>query len=152
MDERVSLTGWRAAAVAAVILGIVVIQCVARIQKVDEPAREIMRAWFVREYQGKGIRREVQEYLERKAGRPVSAAPPVIAEPMVRFASYTGHGSNDMMTVRVEVRVNEELPPDGRAVRYVDLMRQDGRWMVFAESDALHYYWMLVIPAFRRNL
>jgi len=151
-ERGVTLTGWKAAAVAAAILGIVVYQCVARVQKVDEPARETMRAWFVREYQGKGIRREVREYLDQKAGRPTAPAPPAIAEPVVRFVSYTGHGSSETMVVRVEVRVNEQPPPAGRAVRYVDLMKQDGRWVVFAESDALHYYWMLLMPAFRRNL
>ena len=38
----------------------------------------------------------------------------------------------------------------GRAIRYVDLMRRtDGRWMVFAESNSLQYYWALLMPALR---
>ncbi len=133
-----------------VVLGVVTYQCVARIQSVDDAGRETIRAWLVREYHGTGLRQEVRAYLQRKAGAPVEPAPPSTPEPEVGFVSLTGHGSKDIMVVRVQVRVNNGPPPDSRTVRYVDLMRRtDGRWMVFAESNWLHYYWTLLLPAFR---
>ena len=69
------------------------------------------------------------------------------------FVSLTAHGSKEIMVVRVQVKVNDGTPPDGRPIRYAYLDRQpDGRWMVFAETDALHYYWMLLSPVFSRSL
>ncbi len=44
------------------------------------------------------------------------------------------------MVAKLEVAVNGGPPPDGRSVRYLDLMRSvDGRWLVVADSDAYHY-------------
>ena len=56
MEYRLPLGGWQAAAVGALILGVVTYQCVSRIQPVDQAGRETLRAWLVKEYQGKGHR------------------------------------------------------------------------------------------------
>jgi len=59
-----------------------------------------------------------------------------------------GHGLQDVMVAKVEVTVNGGPPPDGRSVRYLDLMRSvDGRWLVVADSDAYHYMISLLSPA-----
>jgi hypothetical protein len=151
MEYRAQLSGWQAAVVGLLVLGVVTYQCVARIQSVDDAGRETIRTWLVREYQGTGLRQEVRAYLQRKAGVPEQPVPPPsMPEPEVGLVSLSGHGSKDIMVVRVQVRVNNGPPPDDRPIRYVDLMRRtDGRWMVFAESDGLHYYWMLLLPALR---
>jgi hypothetical protein len=150
VEYRIQLSGWQAAAVGLLVIGVVTYQCVARIQSVDDVGRDTIRAWLVREYQGTGLRQQLRAYLQRKASVQEEPAPPSTPEPEVGFVSLSGHGSKDIMVVRVQVRVNNGPPPDGRTVRYVDLMRRtDGRWMVFAESDGLHYYWMLLLPALR---
>jgi hypothetical protein len=150
MEYRIQLTGWQAAAVGLLVLGAVTYQCVARIQSVDDAGRETIRAWLVREYQGKGLRQEVRAYLARKAGAEAEPAPAAMPEPHVGIAALNAHGSRETMVVRVKVRVNDGPPPDGRDVRYVDLLRRtDGGWMVFAESNPVHYYWMLLLPALR---
>ena len=152
MEYRLQLTGWQAAAVGAVILGVVTYQCVARIQHVDDAGRETLRAWFAKEYQGKGLRQEVQAYLRRKAGEEPAPAQAPTPEPSVRFVSLDAHGWKDIMIVRAQVRVNDGPPPDGRSIRYVYLDRQpDGRFMVFGDTDALHYYWTLLSPVFSRS-
>ena len=152
MEYRLPLAGWPAAAVGALILGVVAYQCVARIQHVDDAGRETIRAWLVREYQGKEIRREVQGHLRRKAGEEEAPAQAPMPEPAVRFVSLDAHGWKDFMIVRVQVKVNDGPPPDGRSVRYVHLDRQPGgRWKAFGDTDALHYYWALLSPVFSRS-
>ncbi len=153
MEYRVPLGGWQAAVVGLLVLGIVTYQCVSRIQPVDDPARETLRVWLVKEYEGKGLRQELQAYLRRKAGGKAEPAQPATPKPSVGLVSLAAHGSKEIMVVRVQVKVNDGAPPATRAVRYMDLMRRDdGRWMVFAESDAFHYYWMLLMPVFNRRL
>lgn len=150
MEYRAQLGGWQAAVVGLLVLGVVTYQCAARIQSVDDAGRETIRAWLVREYRGTGLRQELRAYLERKAGAPEEPTPPPTPEPEVGFVGLSGHGSKDIMVVRGQVRVNDGPPPDGRPIRYVDLMRRtDRRWMVFGESNWLHYYWTLLLPAFR---
>jgi len=153
MEYRRQLSGWQAAVVGAAILGFITYQCVSRIQSVDPAGRDAIRGWLVRQYEGKGIRQEVQAYLRHKAGEVIEPAPPPAPAPDVRIVSLTAHGSRDIMVVQVRVSVNDGAPPDGRPLRYLYLDRQsDGRWVVFGESDALHYYWMLLLPAFSRSV
>ncbi len=150
MEYRVQLRGWQATAVGLLILGAVTYQCVGRIQSVDDAGRETIRVWLVREYQGKGLQQEVRAYLRRKAGAEEAPSQPATPEPRVGIVALSAHGSKEIMVVRVQVRVNDGSPPDGRSIRYIDLMRRtDGRWMVFAESNRLHYYWALLAPALR---
>lgn len=153
METRLQLTGWQAAVVGALILGVITYQCLSRIQTVNDAGRETVRAWLVREYQGRGVRQEVRDYLRRKAGEDPGPAQQAMPEPAVVITSLAAHGSKDSMVVRVQMKVNDGPPPDGRPVRYVFLDHHaDGRWVAFAQSDALHYYYMLLIPAFSRHL
>jgi hypothetical protein len=112
-------------------------------------ARGESRLW-TREYQGRGLKEQVQEYLKQKAsGRAPSEPPRSDAPiPMVELVSVKAHGSNDVMVAKVELTVNGRPPPDGRSVRYLDLMRSiDGRWLVVADGDAYHYMISLLSPA-----
>jgi hypothetical protein len=150
MEYRQQLKGWQAAAAVVVILGIVGYQCARRIQPVDDAARFAIGVSLTREYQGKGLREQVQEYLKQKAsgGAPKEPPPSDVPIPRVELVSVKAHGSSDAMVAKVEVTVNGGPPPDGRSVRYLDLMRAvDGRWLVVADSDAYHYMTSLLSPA-----
>lgn len=149
MEHRQQLKGWQAAVVGAAILGVVAYQCARRIQTVDDAARFAIGVTLTREYQGKGLKDQVQEYLKQKAsgGAPTEPPPSDVPIPIVELLSVSAHGSRDVMVAKVEVRVNGGLPPDGRSVRYLDLMRSvDGRWLVAADSDASHYMISLLSP------
>jgi hypothetical protein len=146
MEYRQNLKGWHAAVVALGILAGVGYQCTRRIQTLDESARFAIGISLVREYRGAGLKQQVQEYLNQKTGQ----APTVTATPHVDLALVGAHGSKDIIVAKVKVRVNGGPPPDGRSIRYLDLMRSsaDGRWQVVADSDAYHYMMSLLSPAF----
>ena len=151
MEYRQNLKGWQAAAVALGILGVVIYQCARRIQTLDESARFAIGVSLVREYRGTGLHQQVQEYLKQKASgeAPSEPTPSAVPIPHVELALVGAHGSKDVMVAKVKVKVNGGPPPDGRSIRYLDLMRSttDGRWMVVADSDAYHYMISLLTPA-----
>jgi hypothetical protein len=150
MEYRQQLKGWQAVIAVVVILGIVGYQCARRIQTVDDAARFAIGVSLTREYQGRGLKEQVQEYLKQRASGGAPSEPPRSDAPipMVELVSVKAHGSNDVMVAKVEVTVNGGPPLDGRSVRYLDLMRSiDGRWLVVADSDAYHYMSSLLSPA-----
>src|SRR5260370_31476819 len=150
MEYRRELKGGQAEVAVVVILGIVAYQCARRVQTVDDAARFAIGVSLTREYQGKGLREQVQEYLQQKAsgGAPKEPPPSDVPIPRVELVSVKAHGSNDGMVAKVDLTVNGGPPPDGRSVRYLDLIRSvDGRWLVVAESGAYHYLTALLFPA-----
>jgi len=150
MEYRQQLRGWQGAVVGVAIVGVVAYQCARRIQTVDDSARFAIGVSLTREYQGRGLKEQVQEYLKQRASGEAPKEPPPsdVPIPMVALVSVKGHGLQDVMVAKVEVTVNGGPPPDGRSVRYLDLMRSaDGRWLVVADSDAYHYMISLLSPA-----
>jgi hypothetical protein len=150
MEYRQQLKSWQAVVAVMVILGIVGYQCTRRIQTLDAAARFAIGVSLTREYQGRGLKEQVQEYSKQRASGGAPSEPPRSDAPipMVELVSVKAHGSNDVMVAKVEVTVNGGPPPDGRSVRYLDLMRSiDGRWLVVADSDASHYMISLLSPA-----
>jgi hypothetical protein len=142
MEYRQQLRGWQGAVVGVAIVGVVAYQCARRIQTVDDSARFAIGVSLTREYQGRGLKEQVQEYLKQRASGEAPKEPPPsdVPIPMVALVSVKGRGLQDVMVAKVEVTVNGGPPPDGRSVRYLDLMRSvDGRWLVVADSDAYHY-------------
>jgi hypothetical protein len=149
MEYRQQLRGWQGAVVGVAIVGVVAYQCARRIQTVDDSARFAIGVSLTREYQGRGLKEQVQEYLKQRASGEAPKEPPPsdVPIPMVALVSVKGHGLQDVMVAKVEVTVNGGPPPDGRSVRYLDLMRSvDGRWLVVADSDAYHYMISLLSP------
>jgi hypothetical protein len=122
---------------------------------VDDAARFAIGVSLTYEYQGQGLKKQAQEYLQPRASGEAPKEPPPsdLPIPMVELASLSAHGSKDVMVARVEVTVNGGAPPDGRSVRYLDLTRSvDGRWLVVLDSDAYHYVIGLLSPALpKRN-
>ena len=150
MEYRQQLRGWQAAVVGAAIVGVVTYQCARRIQPVDDAARFAIGVSLTREYQGRGLKEQVQEYLKQRAigEGPKEPPPSDVPIPMVELVSVKAHGSQDVLIVKVELTVNGGPPPDGRSVRYLDLIRSmDGRWLVMADSNAYHYMISLLSPA-----
>src|SRR6266478_948849 len=123
MEYRQQLRGWQAAVVGVAIVGVVAYQCARRIQTVDDSARFAICVWLTREYQGRGLKEQAQEYLKQRAsGEALKEPPPSdVPIPMVALVSVKGHGLQDVMVAKVEVTVNGGPPPDGRSVRYLDL-------------------------------
>jgi hypothetical protein len=148
MEYRQNLKGWQAAVVGLWILAIVAYQCARRIQTLDQSARFAIGVSLVREYRGTGLKQQAQEYLKQRAngGAPSEPAPSAPPAPHVELALVGAHGSKDIMIAKVHVKVNGGPPPDGRSIRYLDLMRSatDGRWQVVADSDAYDYMMSLL--------
>ncbi len=84
MEYRQQLKGWQAAVAAAVILGIVAYQCARRIQTVDDAARFAIGVSLTREYQGRGLKEQVQEYLQQRASSGAPQGPPPSDVPIPR--------------------------------------------------------------------
>jgi hypothetical protein len=138
------LRGWRAAAVAVVLLGMVGYRISTRFRTVDDTGREILRTWLVKDYQGLGPKGLAQRVAEYRAGVRTQEEPPSKV-PAVEITSLSAHGLPDNMVVRVEVTVDGAPPPDGHPVRYLRLMRRvQGDWFVFTETDSFRYYQALM--------
>lgn len=151
MEYRQSLKGWQAAVVALGILGVVAYQCARRIQTLDESARFAIGVSLVHEYQGTGLKQQVQDYSKQKSSgaAPSEPAPSAAPIPLMDLALVGAHGSKDVVVAKVKVKVNGGPPPDGRSIRYLNLMRsaKDGHWVVVADSNAYHYIISLLSPA-----
>jgi len=141
---RFELKGWKAAAVAVVLLGMVGYRTSTRFRTVDDAGREVLRTWLVKDYQGLGPKGLAQRVAEYRAGARTEEEAPSKA-PVVEITSLSAHGLPDSMVVRVEVTVDGEPLPDGHPVRYLRLMRRvEGDWFVFTETDSFRYYQALM--------
>jgi hypothetical protein len=130
------LTGWKAVAVLAVILGVSGYRIYSPFPTVNDDGRTALREWLVKDYTGSrpgALAQRVTDYRAGLPGRPV-AAPAVV--PNVEFVSLSAHGWRDARVVRSEVSVDGGTPPDGEPVRYLFLTTKvGGGCMVFSESD-----------------
>lgn len=140
-QTRIELSGWKAVAVAAVILAVSGIRFSMRFQTVTDEGRETLRTWLVNDYEGRGPKALAKLVTDYRAGLPVHSPERPTVAPQVEFVSLGAHGSRDTMVVRSEVTVDGGPPPDGRPVRYLFLTTKvGGGWMVLAEADAFQYY------------
>jgi hypothetical protein len=141
---RFELRGWKAAAVAVVIVGMIGYHTSTRFRTVDDAGREVLRTWLIRDFQGLGPKGLAQRVADYRAGvRTQEEAPSKVPE--VEITSLSAHGSPDNMIVRVEVAVDGGPPPDGHPVRYLILTRKvEGDWFVFTETDSFRYYQVLM--------
>jgi len=148
MEDRRRVS--QAAVIAVVIIGIVAYSF-RRIQKVDDAMHFAIGVSLVREYMGTGLKQQAEEYLRQKAMGDAPTEPPPSATPIPRvvLVSVTAHGSPDVVTARVEVTVDGGVPPDGRSIRYLDVVRSDGRWLVVGDSSAHQYMLSLLYPALK---
>jgi hypothetical protein len=154
MEYRKRLRVWQATVVAVVILGIVAFQCSRRTQKVDDSLRFAIGVSLVREYMGEGLKQQAQEHLKQKVSgdAPTELSPSATPIPNVVLGSVKAHGSPDVVIAEVEVTMNGGPPPDGRSVRYLDVIRSaDGSWLVVADSDAYHYTLSLLSQALSKR-
>jgi hypothetical protein len=144
-ETRIELTGWKAIAVAAIILALFGYRVYSRFQTVNEEGIDALRTWLVKDYTGRGPKDLARRVTAYRAGLPDQAADVPTVEPRVEFTSITAHGSRDTMIVRCEISVNGGGPPDGQAVRFLFLTtKPGGGWMVLSESDSYRYYTALL--------
>jgi hypothetical protein len=140
-ETRIELTGWKAIAVAAIILAVTGYRIYTRFPTVSDDGRKALREWLVKDYTGRGPKALAQRVVDYKAGlpdRPV-AAPAEL--PNVEFVSLSAHGWRDAMVVRSEISVDGGPPPDGQPVRYLFLTtKYEAGWMVLSEADSFRYY------------
>jgi hypothetical protein len=142
---RIELTGWKAIAVLVVILGISGVRIYSHFATVDDAGREALREWLVKDYTGRGPKALAHLVADYRAGLPAQLPDAPAVEPKVEFVSLSAHGWRDSMVVRTEISVDGGPPPDDRPVRYLFLTtKYEGGWMVFAESDSLQYYRILL--------
>jgi hypothetical protein len=144
-ETRIELTGWKAVAVAAIILVFSGYRAYSRIHTVTDEGREALRAWLVKDYTGRGPKDMARRVADYRAGVPDRAPDVPAIEPRVEFTSLSAHGSGDTMIVRCEITADGTGPPDDRPLRYLFLTtKPGGGWMVFSESDSYAYYTALL--------
>ncbi len=154
------LTGWKAAALAVVILGWTAWGFVGHLQAVPEPAREALQSWLVEDYTAPeahhhhlGLASDVYTtdggVALQGVDMPTPRAP--VDSAQVTLESVDGHGWKDFVITHEKIAV---LMPDQRVVhaeRYLDLARgRNGGWKISGESSAWNYWWALV-PAPRNG-
>jgi hypothetical protein len=138
---RIELTGWKAVAVALLILVVSGYRFYSRFPIVPSDGREVLRAWLVKDYTGRGPKALAKRVTDYRAGLPDQPPTAPAVEPQVEIASASAHGSAEGMVVRTEISVDGGPPPDGQTIRYLYLTtKPGGGWMVLSESDSFKYY------------
>lgn len=146
-EYRFKLTGWPAAIVAVLVLGVSAYQYASRLQGVDDSQRELLKDWLSKDYQGLGPRDLAKMVLDYREGRAVQ--PPPEQRPMdIGFVSLSAHGSRANVVVKARISVDGAPPTKGSEVRYFLLSRHADGWSVLGETRALFYYRAL-LPASR---
>ena len=138
---RFQLIGWKAAAVAVVVLGFVGYRYVSlRADLPDELARELKfrlegeySASALRELDGVDLQSLSASSVDPRVRRVLDAS-------QVEVVSMSARGSNPVV-VRVEIRVAGRDPPDGEPVRYYRAEHRGiSGWKVKRRVSALSYY------------
>ena len=143
-ETRIELTGWKAIAVAILILGVSGYRISTRFRTVNDDGQKALREWLVKDYTGRGPKDLAKRVADYRAGLPDQPFNAPAVEPHVDFVSLSAHGLRDAMVVRTEISVDGGPPPDGQPVRYLFLTtRPAGGWMVLSESDSFNYYEVL---------
>jgi hypothetical protein len=144
-ETRIELTGWKAIAVAALILTVGGVRSTMRFQSVPEHGKATLREWLVKDYIGRGPKDLARRVAAYRAGLPDQQPEVAAVEPRIEFKSLSAHGSSDTMIVRCEIAVDGGGPPDGMPVRFLFLTtRPGGGWMVLSECDSHAYYTALL--------
>jgi hypothetical protein len=140
-ETRIDLTGWKAVAIAALILAVSGYRLYSRFQTVPDDGREALRTWLVKDYTGKGPKDLARRAADYRAGLPDRPPDVPTVLPRVEFVSLSAHGMRDAMIVRCEISADGGGPPDGKPVRYLHLTaKPGGGWMVLSEGDSYEYY------------
>jgi len=144
-ETRIELTGWKAIAVAALILVVGGVRVMMRFQTLPEDGKAALREWLVKDYTGRGLKDLARRAAAYKAGQPDQSPEVPAVLPNVDFTSLSAHGSSDTMIVRCDISVDGGGPPDGQPIRYLFLTtKPGGGWMVLSESDSYQYYTALL--------
>ena len=75
-ETRIELTGWKAIAVAALILALGGARVIMRFQTVPEDGKSALREWLVKDYTGRGPKDLARLVSAYQAGLPVQPPEP----------------------------------------------------------------------------
>ena len=141
-EYRVQLSGWKAIAGIAAVLGLMGATMALRIRPVDDGMREAVRVHLLNEYSGRGPKDVTRLLAESRQGLPVEPLPEVATRD-VQLPSLAARGKmgGPVTVVRAEITVDGGAPPVGRAVRYFRMSRGlEGMRFVDGESDSFRYF------------
>jgi hypothetical protein len=131
----VTLTGWPAVIVIVLALGIYGLTFVVSREALDDEALAPIRLQLQGEYALKLL-------PDVDPATPDPGAVERITElDRLELTSVSARGSGEDVVVRVEPRVNGQVPPDGREVRYYRMSYSTlTGWRVQHETTAFSYY------------
>jgi hypothetical protein len=131
------LKGWHAVVALVVLAAFTGARVYLNVQTVDDGERQAIRGWLAREYQGTDAKGLLKRMQDAGAGLP---AEPLPSTPMnVEIVSAGARGTSNHVLVKVQVMVDGGEPPDGQAIRYLELSRYDGAWSVLYNSSPYAY-------------
>jgi hypothetical protein len=139
-EYRTQLQGWRAIVGILVVAGFTGVQMWARIRPVNQAMKDAVRTELLQQYSGRGPENIARFVAEARTGLPMESVAPVVQRD-VEFTSVGARGGSGsgIVVFRAEVTVDGGSPPDGRAVRYFNLERKFGGWLVLGESNSYNY-------------
>lgn len=131
--NTVTLTGWKAVAAIAVVLGFVGFRMVTARQALDTQGREVLEAWIAGELMRPALA-DTTMGLEARGAEVLAAAG-------VRIRSMSGWGSLDDLVVKVELDPTGDLPSGTELTRYYRMEYSSlTGWRHRGNSTALSYY------------
>jgi hypothetical protein len=146
----VRVSGWPAVAMAAVVFFFPIWSVMHHLQPVGRDERDAVRAWLVEDYTQPDAPHHLAGLGATSAeGNVVLQVPPASAAAAdtarVTIGSIDAHGWKDSAIARATLTA--QLPDESpvHAERYLSVRQsRDGAWRVVRESDAAHYWWVLV--------
>lgn len=132
-----TLTGWKALIAMAIFAGWYGLRVYMNMQPVSNDERQVIEEFLTNEYAGNSPQDLLRRLHAAKAGEPIESVP--VSSLHVDLRSAAARGSYTHVIVKVEITVEGSTPPDGRAVRYLSLSRQAGKWVVLWNSDSYQY-------------
>ena len=140
-DIKLRLTGWKALVVIAIVAAIAGYRFLAVRTTLETEGADELRMWILADYSRQGLPALEQALESGDAAAAEAQANQLIANSRIQFTEMSARGSPDDLIVRVKIRVDGGLPPDGKEVRYFRMRHSTVLgWRMTRETYALAYY------------
>jgi hypothetical protein len=142
MSASIKLTGGKAVAALVVIAAVAAFQFLARTSTLGTEAAEQIKIHLASDYTRFSLP-EIQRQVQSASVSTddVSKLVSSVSPDNIEIMNITARGRGDDIAVRVEVRVSDGVPPDGRSVRYFKLRHSTlTGWTVRQTTTAMSYY------------
>lgn len=140
-EVKIRVTGWKAILVLVIAAAFVGYRYYAVQTTLETGGADELRFWLAAEYMAQGLP-ALEEAVER--GDAVAAeeqAREIVARDRIEFTEMSARGAPDDLAVRVRIRVDGRVPPDGRQVRYFRMRHSTVTgWRMRRETTKLGYY------------